>query len=400
VNTNVTREGSNRDANVSVGQVNLFSKSGMYRMSSTFRSSRVTEEEVTLGHSFNARVFKVSGPIQFDFGYWEESDSYDPNDLGFLYNNNERGYSAAIEYNDFKGTKNFYRRNVRFAWWYVELYKPQLYANSAFNWTIGALHKKQLYANISGDVKPFGEVNHFESRNFGKEVRFRPNAEIRTFFTSDYSKRFALDGRFWVKNFFNTTQHGKGFFLSPRLRVSDRLNLVVNTNVQFIVDDYGYVAPDDEAYESEIILGVRDRVVVENSIVSQFVFTNRMGIDLRLRHYWQQVDYSHFTELQDDGWATRSNYNPLDEAGESVHNTNYNAFTLDINYRWIFIPGSELRVVYKNNLFHSKTALDPSYFGTFETLFDQPQINSISLRLLVFVDAIYLRRKGKKREVS
>jgi hypothetical protein len=32
-------------------------------------------------------------------------------------------------------------------------------------------------------------------------------------------------------------------------------------------------------------------------------------------------------------------------------------------------------------------------------LFDQPQINSISLKLLFFVDALYFRRKHKKSEV-
>jgi hypothetical protein len=122
-----------------------------------------------------------------------------------------------------------------------------------------------------------------------------------------------------------------------------------------------------------------------------------MGIDLRLRHYWQQVDYSSFRSLMNDGWTEPSAYDPIDSEGESVHNTNYNAFTVDVNYRWIFVPGSELRVVYKNNLFHSKSDLDPSYFGTFESLFDQPQINSVSIRFLVFVDAIYLRNLKKKK---
>jgi hypothetical protein len=143
-------------------------------------------------------------------------------------------------------------------------------------------------------------------------------------------------------------------------------------------------------------LGVRDRIVVENSIVGQWVFTKRMGLDLRLRHYWQQVNYKEFRELQEDGWTNLSTYNLLDESGISIHSTNYNAFTVDINYRWIFIPGSELRIVYKNNLFHSKSTLDANYFETFETLFDQPQINSISMKFLIFLDAIYLRRQNKK----
>ncbi|NRA10966.1 MAG: carbohydrate binding family 9 domain-containing protein, partial [Crocinitomicaceae bacterium] len=397
VNTNVTREGDARNANVTVGQVNLFSKNGVYKISSTVKASNVIEEDVTNGHSFTARFSKVAGQIQYDFGYWEESDTYNPNDLGFLYNNNERGYSGGISWKDFKGTNNFYRRDVRIGWWYAELYKPQLYSSTQFNWRVGALHKKQLYANISGDVNPFGSVNHFESRDFGREVRFQPSMQLRTFFTSDYSKRFALDGRFWFKTFLGTGQHGKGLFLSPRFRMSDRWNLVVKINLDFFNEDYGYVSPEETGYEDQVILGVRDRVVVENTIESQFVFTKRMGMDLRLRHYWQQVDYSSFRLLMDDGWTEPSTYSPVDSEGESVHSTNYNAFTVDLNYRWIFIPGSELRVVYKNNLFHSKSDLDLNYFRTFESLFDQPQVNSISMKLLVYLDAIYLRNLKKKR---
>ncbi|MGB0914996.1 MAG: DUF5916 domain-containing protein, partial [Crocinitomicaceae bacterium] len=84
--------------------------------------------------------------------------------------------------------------------------------------------------------------------------------------------------------------------------------------------------------------------------------------------------------------------------GESSHNTSYNAFTLDVNYTWVFMPGSELRIVYKNNIFNSKTDLDANYFRTFDSLFDEPQVNSISMKLLFFIDAVYFRSKKKKEE--
>ena len=396
VNTNVAREGGNRDANVSVGELDLFSSDGMYRIKSSLKSSAVIDEQIKRGHSFTAGLSKVSGPVQFDFGYYEESDTYDPNDLGFLYNNNERVYSASLELNDYTETKRFYRRNLRLSLDYSELYKPQLYTTSLFKWNIGGLHKKQLYTYLSGTIDPFGEVNHFESRDFGRAVRFNPSSRLEWYFSSDYSKPFALDGRIWWRNFFGTAQHGKGVFLSPRFRFSDRINVILRSKLDQFTADYGYVAHSDSNYDGEVILGVRDRIVVENSIVGQWVFTKRMGLDLRLRHYWQQVNYKEFRELQEDGWTNLSTYNPLDESGISIHSTNYNAFTVDINYRWIFIPGSELRIVYKNNLFHSKSTLDANYFETFETLFDQPQINSISMKFLIFLDAIYLRRQNKK----
>ncbi len=393
VNTNVTRVGDSRDANVSVLENNVFSKDGMYRIGSIVKVSSIFEDQTTIGHSLGASFAKVSGLWQYNFEYWEESDTYDPNDLGFLYNNNERGYAVNFSWNDYKGTKNFYRRRVNVGWWYSELYKPGLYQSSAISWTVGGLLKKQIYTQISGELNPFGEVNHFASREFGKELRFNPNIYLNYFFSSDYSKRFALDGRFWVKDFFHSSQIGNGIFVSPRLRISDRMNLVVDFNIQHYINDMGYVSKLVDGYEEDIMIGSRNRVVIENSIRSQFVFTKRMGVDLRLRHYWQQVRYLGFQALVDEGVFRATDYNPLDDEGLSLHNTNYNAFTLDVNFRWIFIPGSELRIVYKNNIFHSKTTLEPSYFNTFETLFDQPQVNSISMKFLIYLDAIYLRRK-------
>ncbi len=398
VNTNVFREGANRDANVTVGTASLYTPDGLYRVTANVRMSSIYESGVTdFGHTVGGSIGKVGGMWQYRFSYWEESDDYDPNDLGFLYNNNSRSYSAEGSWNQFMPGKHFFRKSVNAGIRYEELYQPQLF--SYFNiWArIGGLHKKQLYTNFNVNINPVGEVNHFESREFGKEVIFKPNAMARWFFTSDYSKIFALDGNFWYKQFFNTSQKGIGFFLSPRVRVSDRMNMVLNTNVDFIYDDYGYVSNLDDNYEDQITLGFRDRVIVENTLRTEFIFTKRMGVQLLVRHYWQEVNYESFVQLLDEGVMIPTEYNPLEEDGTSSHNTSYNAFTVDVNYTWVFLPGSELRIVYKNNIFASKNRLDVNYFNTYNTLFDQPQINSISMRVLFFIDALYFRGWKKKK---
>ncbi len=396
VNSHVSRTGDAADANVSVFESDMFSKDGKYRLFTTAKLSSVMGDETVNGHNYGVRIHKVSGTWRYNFGYWEESDTYNPNDLGFLFNNNERGFSGELSWNDFEGSKRFFRRNFRVNWWYTELYKPSVYQNSQFGMTLGGLHKKQFYTQIRAEVNPFGEVNHFESRVFGKELHFNESIFFNYFISTDYSKRVALDVRAWVKDFLFTDQYGVNVWVSPRFRVSDRLDLIVESSIQDLNEDYGYVSVQDNNFEGDIMIGIRDRLIVENVVRSRLVFTNRMGIDFRLRHYWQQVAYSGFRELIDEGELRETAYNPLNDAGNSVHNTNYNAFTLDVNFRWIFIPGSELTIFYKNNIFQTKNRLEPSYFTTFETLFDQPQVNSISLRLLVFVDAIYFRRKNKK----
>jgi hypothetical protein len=58
-------------------------------------------------------------------------------------------------------------------------------------------------------------------------------------------------------------------------------------------------------------------------------------------------------------------------------------------------PGSELFFLWKYNIYAQKNSLDYNYFRTFEDLFDQPQLNSFSIKALFFLDAGRLKRKKK-----
>lgn len=402
INTNVIRQGDARDANVSALDATLFSNDGKYKIDLLGSFSSVFQgTEPVSGHRFSSSFSKVSGNNGYTFSYSEMSDTYDPNDLGFIYNNNGRSYAGTYRMNDYSAGNHFLRKWGSVGVVYSELYKPQQYSSFNINWNVAGTMRNFLTCGLNGGFTPFGSVNHFESRVFGREVLFGPNYRIGGFYSSDYSKVLALDMRFSWQDYVDSKQKNYNFNISPRYRASDRLFLVWNSSFQWLEKDYGYVSVQDAAYADNIMLGVRDRQIIENRLNLDFIFTKRMGLTLVLRHYWQQVEYVGFRELYDEGLTIDSEYNPISEYGYSSHNTNYNAFTLDINYRWVFIPGSELRIVYKNNIFHSKSLLENTYFETFNTLFDQPQINSISMKFLIYLDAIYLRNiKARDRSNS
>ena len=396
VNTNVTREGNDRDANVTVGQAELYSKDRMYQLFNQFKLSSIFENgEETYGHHLVSQVRKVSGSWRFGLRYEELSDTYDPNDLGFLYNNNWRAYNADLSYIDFNPGKKFLRKWIDASIYYEELYRPNLFSYFNISGSFAGTLRNFLTLGANSNINPVGEVDHFESRQFGRPVKFGENITVGGFISSDYSKKFALDVRTSIKQFINSSQKGINLTVSPRVRFSDRIFGVWSTGLNYIVHDYGYVRKLDEKYADDLILGYRDRKIVENSLDLEFIFTKRMGINVLFRHYWQQVSYNYFKELLYNGDQIESNYNPLNSDGFSQHNTSYNAFTVDINYRWVFIPGSEFRIVYKNNIFDSQSILLPSYFDTFETIFSRSQVNTISAKLLVYIDAIYFRRKSK-----
>jgi hypothetical protein len=157
--------------------------------------------------------------------------------------------------------------------------------------------------------------------------------------------------------------------------------------VTLLKSDYGYVYVSDPGYANDIILGTRDRWIVNNNITGNYTFTNRIGMILKVNHYWQEVTYLRFNKLENNGRREETAYTGYDTEGVSHHNTSFNAFTLDMDFRWVIYPGSEIRFVWKYNIYASKAGNYGSYFNVFNDLFDQPRLNSFSVKALFYLNA-------------
>jgi len=83
----------------------------------------------------------------------------------------------------------------------------------------------------------------------------------------------------------------------------------------------------------------------------------------------------------------------LDVDGESLHNTNFNAFTVDMAYRWVFAPGSEISLVFKSNLLAFDNDVSKSYTSNFENTLESPLAKSLSLKVLYYIDYLSLKKK-------
>ncbi len=396
LNTNVTRAGEARDANVSVLNSTLFTDNLDFRIQNVFKLSNVmVDGENVVGHNYFASVGKVQGRFNYNFSYYEESDTYNPNDLGLLFANNSRGITLRGSVNNFVPKGKFLRKWFNFGVNYEELYVPRLFSNLNFWGGVVGTFRNFLTAGIDGDVSPVGFVNHFESRVQGVPVYFNPSFRLGGFYSSDYSKKYALDVRVNRRTFIGVAQSYNRINVAPRIQFSPRMFLVYTAQYESYERDYGYILPLTDV-GGAVMVGNRNRDIVTNSISGEFIFTKRMGMNLRFRHYWQQVDYYSFSEIGNDGRKIDVGYFPKAEDGSSAHNTTFNFFTVDVNYKWVFYPGCELQVFYKNNIESFSTILDDSYFSTFETLFDQPQFNSISCKVLIFLDVLYFKRKNKE----
>ncbi|MDX1445213.1 DUF5916 domain-containing protein [Lishizhenia sp.] len=394
LNSNVQRAGDARNANVTVAQSNIFSKDRDYAIFTGVRVSDVQDKlEHSVGHTAFVDVSRVQGQHNYGFNYNEISDKFDPNDLGYLARNNFREYGVFYKYFDFKPKRNFLRRWSGVSLAYKELYAPALFETLRLSGFYRKTYKNFLTVGADANIYPLGSLDHFEARSAGNPVKKNAKYDASFFYSSDYSKPFALDISGYFEDYIGWDQRSASLGVSPRLRVSDKWFLVLDANIDYLLNDFGYVRPID--YESdEIILGERNRNIITNTFTSEFIFTNRMGIDIRVRHNWQNVDYHNFHALGTDGDRVSTAYTGRDSQGQDMHDINFNAFSIDLNYRWVFLPGSELRLVYKNNILTQQSDLAPNYFTSVGNLFDYAQTNSFSFRLLVFIDALYFKEKG------
>lgn len=395
INTNVTREGAARDANVSGINTQLFSKDRNFGLEFDAKISNIMENgKSTLGFTHSVYGGKYQGKWTYGGYFYQESDTYDPNDLGFLTNNNTRGLGGNLQWNGYKPKGRFLRRWAGTELNYQELFFPRLFSSFSLSGYYNGTFRNFMTAGVNVELQPVGRVDHFESRQFGIPLNFDANYRVGGFISSDYSKKFALDMRGSYMLYVNGSQDISTLVVSPRLQFFGRIFLVYTAQYDYFRNDYGFVNPKSDESQSAILIGTRNRDIVTNSVNGEFIFNKRMGINVRFRHYWQRLKYTDFSDLQSNGDRLGNDYFPLNEQGNSYHNGSFNAFTVDVNYRWVFFPGCEFLIFFKNNIFASTNGLDKSYFSAYSTLFDQPQLNSISGKIQLFVDALYFRKGG------
>jgi hypothetical protein len=98
--------------------------------------------------------------------------------------------------------------------------------------------------------------------------------------------------------------------------------------------------------------------------------------------------------LGNKGVLETSEYTGKNSENISLHNTDYNLFNIDLVYLWRFAPGSDLSVVWKNEIGSFANRNNDPYFRTIAALNDEPQSNSFSIKMLYFLDYSNFKKKS------
>ncbi len=396
-NTNVLRKGDTYDANVTGTTFDLKNKENSYSISGGGAVSQLlySNQDNDIGFKYSLQFNKISGNFNSSLGYNVESDNYNPNDLGFLFNPNERTLWNFSSYTFYDGFWKFNRMGINMYTEYSRLYKPNVFSSLSFSPSVFFIWNNFFANGFEFDYNPMGKKDYFDPRTDDLSAYYKVPANFMAggWISSDYRKTFAIDVRSYYRTFFDSEYHGFDLAIIPRVRPNDQMLIIYSFNQNYRWNQEGYADNffDETAEEDQIIYGKRNITTFENALDFTYIFTNRMGLGMIARHYWSRADYKSFHKLNPKGGLDYSSYSGIDEDGIAFNNSNFNAFTIDLNFKWQFAPGSELNLNWKNSIFTSGNETEIAYGQNFKETWNSPKTNSISLKVLYFIDYLNLK---------
>ncbi len=401
-NTNVWRRGDTYDANVSSLGWDIKDKDQRYGVFGNYTLSQQYGDFDQRGARYSLGLSKISGNVTGEMGYYVETDTYDHNDLGFLRANNERQAYMQVNYNDFTPKWDKLQRWRYFLGSrYQSLYAPNKFTGMELQAGTFYLFQSRDAFGMDISVSPTRAYDYFEPRtaDFSERVADRPFAAFTAFISSDYRKVFALDARYSRVNFHNSERYQETIRIAPRIRFSDRLFTTLSTTYTRRNRRPGYVnkvfaGPALQDLAGRVLVGERMRDQIESILNLEYIFTDVMSITGRIRHYWDRVQYQQFGWLNQDGFLDEIDYQGLDESDNPVYDRNINLFNVDVVYTWRFAPGSDIIAVWKNSISKVNDEYDRNYLDNIAALGEGNQFDSFSVRLIYFLDYLYLQRRG------
>lgn len=401
-NTNVIRNGNQRDANVTGVDMAFYDKNNKFGITLSPRYSKVFDENGGYdGFKNYIEIGKVSGKFQYSLSNNIESAQYDPNDLGFLYAPNENATTLKGSYNIFEANKYFLNQSYSLSIEQSYLYKPFEYQKTSVVASAFVVFKNFWDLTLSTEVQPFWFNDFFELQT-PSDIRATPRVKLkkaRNYFigatgSSDSRKRLYVS---WDLGFAESPNPNDPFYsamLETRFRFSDRFTVSASFQKREDHGQFGYSFLRDP-FNSAPILARRKYLDATALVTGTYSFTSRMNLSFRARHFWNRIKNTNFYNVKPDGyWTERFDYNPSD------YNYNYNAFNLDVFYTWDFRLGSRLIVGWKNWLardyeFFINENQFPGYTQNAGEIWNTPHGNEITVRFIYFLDS--QRLLGKKK---
>ncbi|WP_395048165.1 DUF5916 domain-containing protein [Flavobacterium sp.] len=381
VNTNVTRNGHFKDANVTALVWDLNTTKNTFNLSGDFKYSNVNEYkklEDRKGYNTSLNFAETSGKIRFNVGAKYVSKKYDNNDLGINFQTNYSSIFGNINYRMLKPSENLnaFRVNGNVYTEYENITgKLQSFnLNTNYHFTT----KKNNGFGVGFNSKPVNTYDFYSPGREGRYVTIPKNYGIWTYYSSNYNKKLAIDINPYYTEYFEGNRKEYGISFGPRYRLNNKISFRLNYDFNKQNSDRGQVDYQGE----EIIYAQRDVNSSTLGLSTKYALNNKMTININSRYYWSYVQNDKFFSLQPNGELSDSNYtNSL--------NQDFNTWNIDCSYSWWIAPGSQLNMLYRNTSSNGLSEIqyiNKNASHNFNSLFGDKLQHTFSISLRYFLD--------------
>ena len=387
INLSTLRSGKEHyDANVSSLMWDLYDKKNKWEFFGKYAESQLYGLEPgknQFGHLHNIGIGKVSG--KFNFNWWQESadSKYNQNDMGYFTNNNYFDNGLWLGYKWLKPTwynNMYYNLNL----YYSRTYTSGEYQSFNINTNFNGQLKNLSY--VSANVEYNAAQNDFYESRIARQVFKRPQSiGFGCWYSSNDSKKYSASINFYYKHIADFNGDGYDINLYQQYRFNKQLTISFSNNFTPRINFRGYANDDG----STSYFGQRNINTVENVLNFKYNFTNKMGLSMKVRHYWSSVKYDCYYTLMSNGHLS----SPVNIDFNADDNVNF--FNIDLLYTWQFAPGSFIYLSWKNAETKEDQLVHDGYKNNLNNTFSIPatQNNTLSLRVIYFLDYLLLKRK-------
>ena len=399
INTNVNRKSNFRSAHVIGLLGSITEPKQTYACDVSLKGSFIKDENSQNGFSSSFSLYNINGNTRFRLNNYIESDQYDINDMGFLYQNNEVNTSTSIGYNIFSSDHKIAQKlkilkgEIKLSTEHQMLYKPFKESKIITKLDAWVVNTKHLWMNLKLRYF-FEEKDYFEARQENQVFIKPPVLKTSISTSSDYNQQFALNLssslQYRFSNNYNEWEEHTNIFFYGRINPRYRINN--NTFLQYIIaierekNQFGWIYSQD----NESVFSRRRQNTITNKFILNYSFNNKLHSKIIARHYWSTINNHEYYSLDDNGYLNTINC-------ADCENINFNTWNIDFNISWEYRAGSTLSIVWQNQLTKSDDSIEEIFFNNLNRFFENTPTNIISAKFTAYLDYFTINQGIKNK---
>lgn len=391
-NTNVYRQGTAAESNVSSVQWLQFSKKEKHSLLVKYNLSQVFDNHVQRGSNGLVEYRKTSGRLRYSATAGAMSPGYNQKDLGIQFDLNHAFVNMGVSYNQNRPKLHFLQ-SLRWSASHTVSFNlnPIVFKEYNINVNYFWLFKNFWDVTLEFESKPLVPVNFYFLRSFNKRLCLNSYVWSGINGSSDSRKKI-----FWAYSigYGYSAYTRTGYFYSDqsiRYQLKNKIEFQITGSVVRDDGNIGFAFYDSKIQEP--VVGMRYVREYEGNFSVKYNYSATMNFTARFRHYNNFIHYRGFYTVDEKGAWKNQEYPYVQGMDE-----NFNLQNIDFFFNWIFKPGSRMVISYKQwlqNAYLLNSDLDNHYFDNVGQIIQKPKAYEMAVRFIFFLDYNHLRQHMK-----